>query len=91
MIWTLVLVALNALVWGLWVRVFVEGGTHGFEQAAWYVYGPSAVLLIALLAPVVLLLTRRLGPGTPRNWLRVILVFTLLGFFPYACMSGGGV
>ena len=90
MIGSAILIALNALVWGGWVFGFATGGVNA-DQAVWYVYGPLVVFLFTTVAPVVALTTGHLRQGPPRVWMRAILAVTLLGFWPYACMSGGGI
>jgi len=91
MIASAVLIALNALVWGAWVACFAMGGTNNGVQAVWYVYGPLSILLLTTVLPIIALATGHLRLGASRALLRMALVVTLLGFLPYACMSGGGV
>jgi hypothetical protein len=91
MIGSAVLIALNALVWGAWSLSFATGGANNFDQAVWYIYGPLAVLLSTTVAPAIALTTRYFRQGAPQSWLRAALIVSLLGFLPYACMSGGGV
>jgi hypothetical protein len=91
MIGSVILIALNALVWGVWSLGFATGGVNNTGQAVWYIYGPLAVLLSTTVAPAIALATGHLRQGARRSALRAALVITLFGFLPYACMSGGGV
>jgi hypothetical protein len=91
MIGTAVLIALNALVWGTWSLLSVTSSSSSFEQALWYIYGPLAVFLSSVVVPIIALATGHLRQGPGRSWLRAALLLVLLGFLPYAFMSGGGV
>jgi hypothetical protein len=83
-------IAINALVWGGWTFSFARSGANNPAQAAWYIYGPLAVLLATTVAPTFALATGRGRHGSVSTWLRGFLILALIGFLPYACMSGGG-
>jgi hypothetical protein len=91
MIGTAILITLNALVWGTWSLLSATGSASSLEQAVWYIYGPLAVFLSTTIVPIIALKVGYLRQGAGRSWLRAALVITLLGFLPYAFMSGGGV
>ncbi len=91
MILTVVLIALDAAFWGGWGLSFARDGVADPVQTGWYIYGPLAVALGTTTVPIVALATGHFRSGARRAWLRLALILSLLAFFPYACVSGGGV
>ena len=91
MILTAVLIGLNALIWGWWTYSFGTDAATYPTHATWYVYGPLAVALATTVVPIGALFSGHLRSGTPRALLRLALILSLIGFLPYACMSGGGI
>lgn len=88
---TAVLIALNGLTWGLWTLAGASSGANNLTQAIWYIYGPLVVLICTTLLPTAALIVGLCRGGRSRAILRAALLWSVFGFFPYACMSGGGV
>ena len=84
------LAGFNVLLWGFWISAFVDHRFSSAEQRHWYFDGPLTVMLLTGFLPI-LALRHAVASAGWRAILRIILVISLLGFLPYACMSGGGI
>jgi len=88
---THVLIGLNAFFWGGFLAMSVGAGFTSSRGHAWYVYAPATIFLASVLMPILLLVLRLTREGAPRSLLKGFLTITLLGFFPYFLVSGGGI
>ena len=84
------MLAFNTVVIGFTAASFAQGPYSSFEQELWYRYGSLAFFIVGCLFPAVMLFAFRRPLWILAGSVGLMLV-SLLMFFGYAIMSGGGV
>lgn len=91
MILTKILVAINAVIIGLFTFSFTQGPYSSGEQELWYRWISLAFLVGGVLLPAGLVFLRRQSAKRVSAAVNIWLVTTLFGFLAYLMFSGGGV
>ena len=84
-----VLLAVNSLLWGLWLLLSVGAGVVPSSTDAYF--NVPIVILVALSTAAILLRLQVIREGLARRALDIALVASLLAFLPYLAFSSRGV
>ena len=88
---TKTLVAINAVIIGLFTFSFAQGPYSSSEQELWYRWISIAFLIVGVLLPAGLVFLRPQSAKRVGVAINIWLVTTLFAFLVYLMLSGGGV
>lgn len=91
MTFTKTLVAINAVIIGLFTFSFAQGPYSSGEQELWYRWISIAFLIGGVLLPAGLVFLRPQSAKRISVAINIWMVTTLFAFFPYLMFLGGGL